>query len=263
MGPAAPMARHPAHQDRGGVQITQEIGSAFHGRFTAGPDSFDEQLRGLLGPGPDQGGAVPPGLPDRFHLPGGQGELGAGMGQGNAEIEIGARQGKETPHGAVCGNGAGPDELLDFHRKLPDQSQPAGDPAHGAAELHRQFGQVHAETAGKFSQQPALFQSGLTIRDPHGSHRQECFGRSHVPDQRLDGVLAQPPNGPHPDVSVNEGVLPLRPGHDNDRDLLAMGCHGAQDPLVLSKTPDPQSVIGEGELVEVEVESHGKILERV
>ena len=115
-----------------------------------------------------------------------------------------------------------PDPVLDRLGKLAHQAQPSADPAAAAIKAPGQFLQGQPEAPMQLLDQPALLQRRLDRSRPHQPIHDQGVRLTELPQESPHGVLAQPAQGPHTLVAVDDHVAVAIPGLDHDdRDLLA------------------------------------------
>lgn len=202
------------------------------------------------------GGALAPGLPEHAHLTRAQLVAGDSRGQGLARLAVGARHRKQVLHGRVSANRTLPDQLLDRHRQSLHQAQPARHPARAAVETLRQPFQVQPEAALQLGEQPALLERRLRLRLPQRAVQQQCLGLAQRPHRGDHDIAVQKPQRAQPLVPVDHHVATrlARRDHD-DRHLLATLRQRTQQPTLLRRPPDVQSLVAQVELVELEIQA--------
>ena len=186
------------------------------------PPGLEIKARARQQPLAGHHGSAPPGGVELTDLTGAQVKLGDGARQPLAVRTVGARHRHQVLHRRVWRNPPLPDQLLHRLRQLPDQSQATRNPARAAVKLPGQLLLAVAEARVELTQQPSLLQRRLRLRRAQGACEQQRLGLAHLPHRRGDGVLAQPPQCPHPLVAVDHDELVrfARAGRHHDRHLL-------------------------------------------
>jgi hypothetical protein len=232
------------------------------------PLHFQEQLGIFQDPLSNRSRGV---SPSGIQLPGfATGEVVCGEGFGQAPAILGARtrHGHQEFHGYMGRDRSTANLLLHAFRKQLDQRQPARNPADAAIQSARQLLQAVAETLLEFRQQPAFFQSALSVRPTQRTIQHQSFRLTQGPDRRQDRVPAQLLESRDALVTVDDqiAIRLIRNGDDDDRCLLSRGGQrGQQLPLPLW-IPHPQTFITAIQLVKLQLHfwpSPAWILEQV
>lgn len=121
--------------------------------------------------------------------------------------------------------------LLNLFGQLPHQTQTPADPAATVIETSGQLIQGKLETLVKLAQQPPLLDRAGRRTGPHRSIQHQRIGFRQLPAQRSDRVPAQPPQGAHALVAIDDDDPVVADDH-HDRDLLTqLGQRGHQPTL--------------------------------
>jgi len=169
-------------------------------------------------------------------------------------LPLGARQRHHVLHRRMGDQLALQHPLLDLLRQLTDQGQAPADPARAPIESTGQLLEGESEAQVQLLQPQPLLERRLLQAVAHQSAEKHRFDLARVPADGLDPIAPQTPHRPNPLVAVHDDkAIRLLRGNHHDRDLLPVLGQRRQQSSLPVRSPDPQVLVAQDQLVVFEV----------